>query len=494
LIAKDKIEKELVSNFEIEFRRSTSTSLSKSSRKRQNGTLYFNSHQLIENFSSNLEPFALVALEQRMNLIKDWLEQESWTHFYGNFYLIEKSLEFHNLPELQNRLQWTIADLYTGRILMLTGDNLTSSEGSCFFERLHGLVSVDCKLIDRRDKQFFKLAIINLCNVVDCLHYYVKMPNSDEDNKKLAIDYLKYSLASLTQVLFNNDIPIEDINLLFFVYLSITRCKESLGRSSEDKEQEVYQSIVKKFEEELDRLKTYNKILALCDLYYLDNAKFMVLFERCYNKLIIDWVNRPFYIRILMFYLKNLQIGDDIIKLKISPNFNPLKTDDIIVNLFPEYFENTNEVIIESRDKEKLMSFKDVDIRGRLANIFQRSKFLTEEEKERLVGEAKKPHATSEISDFEVRLGDYPDIIHACMPIKSAREIRDDSVSEKYAYQLLKPFIHLFDRCVVVFITAKPCSLALDAYIKKLISFYNFPIAVIQEDYLCKILKFYNQI
>ena len=54
--------------------------------------------------------------------------------------------------------------------------------------------------------------------------------------------------------------------------------------------------------------------------------------------------------------------------------------------------------------------------------------------------------------------------------IKSAREIKANSVSESYAYQLLKPFIHLFDSCVVIFITAKPCSLALDAYIKKLIS------------------------
>jgi hypothetical protein len=141
------------------------------------------------------------------------------------------------------------------------------------------------------------------------------------------------------------------------------------------------------------------------------------------------------------------------------------------------------------------MNYDDSKIRARLANIFQKSQYISENQKAQLTQEASKPHTGAEISDFEVRIDeDLYKTIHACLPIKSGREIKTPSVPETYAYQIMKPFIHLYDRCVVIFVTARRCSQALDAYIKKLKSLYGFPIAVIQEEYLCSILKFYGQL
>ncbi len=492
MIPRDKITKELAVNFENEYQRSFQTFTTMPARKRVNGNVFFNSHQLVTNFSDNLDPFTLVALEQRMAKIKDWLEEEAFGHFFGNLYLVERSRYFDNRAQLQNRLEWSINDVHTAHIMMLRGDNLVSSLGSTFFERLKELVNADCKLINGKDPQFFKLAIINLCNVIDCLYYYVNMPNADIEQSDLAKEYMKSSLPFLSQI-FNDKALVEDINLRFFLYLSVKRCKESLSQTIDDKETSAYNELEKEFEKDLMSLKSYNVILSLCNLYYLNREKFLAFFEKCFVSLKIDWVNRPFFIRSLLFYLENYKSTTEIVPLNLSPTFSPGNADEIVSKLFPEYFQNKQDVVIESADIEKLNSLYDHDIRNHLASIFQRSQYISKEEKERIFEECQKPHNVSEISDFEVTFGSYP-YFYACMPIKSGREISKDSVPENYAYQILKPFIHLFDCCVVIFITAKPCSLALDAYIKKLISLYHFPIAVLQNELLCKIFKYYGKL
>lgn len=84
--------------------------------------------------------------------------------------------------------------------------------------------------------------------------------------------------------------------------------------------------------------------------------------------------------------------------------------------------------------------------------------------------------------------------VMVCFPIKSGQEIKSDSVPESVAYQVMKPFIHLYGDCVVIFITAKKCSQPLGNYIKKLQTIQNppLPIDVLQNENLCKIFKFYK--
>lgn len=495
MMLKDRVMEELGNRFDEEYFRSFSSHIGKPAKKRLVGTLFFNSYELKKNFLSNLNPFVLVALEQRMNWIKDWLQQEAWSHFFGNFYLIERSLYYNNRPELQNRLEWTISDLHTAHILMLTGDNLTDSLGSSFFERLKGLVTVDCKLIDNKDQEFYKLAVINLCNVNDVLNYYVSMANADQEYKDLAKSYMKLSFLSLKKTFLDTEKPTTDINLSFFLYATMQNCAKALNEKIEVL-QDTYEELENQLEAEIAELKAYNSILSLCDLYYLNKEKFTRLFEKVFEEISakVDWINRPFYVKMLIFFLQEEGIGAEPIKLKIRPSFNPLNVDEITEKLFPEYFSNKNQLTITPDDLDKLMTFKDAEIRKKLTEIFQRSNYLTPDEKGGLLAESKKPHTGGEISDFEVRMeiGPY-NLLHICLPIKSGREITT-SVPENYAYQIMKPFIRLYDRCVVIFVTSRRCSQALDGYVKQLKALYGFPIDVIQEEYLCRIFKFYAQL
>ena len=75
----------------------------------------------------------------------------------------------------------------------------------------------------------------------------------------------------------------------------------------------------------------------------------------------------------------------------------------------------------------------------------------------------------------------------------SEPEITTNTVSEKYAYQIYKPFSHFGNQCIVVFITAKKCSQGLETYIQRM-SLQNkqWKVYIIQEIQLCKLLKANN--
>lgn len=75
-----------------------------------------------------------------------------------------------------------------------------------------------------------------------------------------------------------------------------------------------------------------------------------------------------------------------------------------------------------------------------------------------------------------------------CMPFKSGLEIPSKTVPENISYQIFRPFIH-FDKTVVIFITAKRCSQNLMNYIKRMQDKLGWPIAVIENEELAKLLK-----
>ena len=133
-------------------------------------------------------------IEQHMEYISDWLEQEASSHFFGNLYQIEYSLKSNNKTELQNRLNWTIGDFYTAHVMILQGNNLSDSLGSAFLDRLTGIVKVDCRLINTKYGEFFKLAVINLCTINSVLCDYLNLPKISSEQEKLVKKYLRMSL------------------------------------------------------------------------------------------------------------------------------------------------------------------------------------------------------------------------------------------------------------------------------------------------------------
>ena len=298
--------RELSKRLEEEYLRSYSTQIGKVAKKRLLGTLFFNLHELRKNFEENLDPFVLISIEQRMNWISDWLTQEAWGHFFGNLYLIERSLYYNNRPEIKNRLHWTVGDLYTAHVLILQGNNLSDSLGSAFLDRLAGIVKVDCQLIDIGDKEFFKLAIINLCTINSVLCDYLSLPDILADQKTMAKKYLRSSFESLKSAFLKTALLADKISLQLFIYRTLVSSAKILDEKIEFL-QDHYIDLLKQLETQISKLNAYDRILSLCSLYYLSKEKFTELFEKIFEGLSseVNWVNRPFYVKMLILYLRD---------------------------------------------------------------------------------------------------------------------------------------------------------------------------------------------
>jgi hypothetical protein len=140
------------------------------------------------------------------------------------------------------------------------------------------------------------------------------------------------------------------------------------------------------------------------------------------------------------------------------------------------------ETQISPEELEQLYALKDDRLRNAIAST--------------LVGvdpvyaqrEANKPHTGAEISDIELAVEYEGQMYQLCMPFKSGVEIRDDKVPVNIAYQIIRPFVYL-PKCIVVFITAKPCSQYLHNYIKQAIATQGWAIGVIEHEALAKLLK-----
>lgn len=484
----EEIEKSLTS----EFIRYYSRHLGKSARKRLLGTLLFNLHE-IRKLHKNLDPFVLVGLEQCMNRISDELLEDAYSHFFGNLYQIESSLHYRNYSRLQKQLDWTINDLYVMHAQILRGSPLDDSLSSAFFDRLKGLVTTDCSLIDGKNAQFFKLALINLCMLNSVLIDYINRIGGGY--KDVAENYLGSSFRTLKRVYLDTEKEEENISLLLYVYLTIKKSSVILNENVDMMEKES-KNLIEKYGSKISDLRDYDLILGLCNIHGLNREEFRQLFKSVFEKLStknVDWRNRPFYIRMLTFYLQEIDIYDQI-SLNIRPEFTPLNVDEVLNKLFREFLSRQNEVEINNNDIKKLMSYYDSQLRQKLMEILLRSDHISEHAKERLKEEAKKPHTGYEISDLEVRVGRDFETIMACLPIKSAKEIKTTSVPVSYVYQIIRPFNQLYGKCVVVFVTAKRCSEPLANYIKQLRSLHELPVAVIEENYLCKLLKFYDML
>jgi hypothetical protein len=140
---------------------------------------------------------------------------------------------------------------------------------------------------------------------------------------------------------------------------------------------------------------------------------------------------------------------------------------------------------LETHDFELLNQMNDSALRSAIAQILNG---VDPVEAQR---EARKPHTVAEIADMEVLVRHGNELYHLLMPVKSGQEIRGSSVPVEVFYQILRPHL-FFQKGVVVFITAKPCSQPLLNYIKQARDRLGWPIAAIEERELARLLKVNN--
>jgi len=158
---------------------------------------------------------------------------------------------------------------------------------------------------------------------------------------------------------------------------------------------------------------------------------------------------------------------------------------------FPSYFSAYRaipQVDISPGDLDRLYEFSDQDLRIRVGNSMINVDPVV------VQNEASKPHGSAEIADMEIPIRLHPNTTHyLCMPFKSAREIRKQSVPVDYFYQIVRPFA-FFDNCIVIFISAKKCSQPLLNLIKQIREKHNWPIGVIENTQLAALFKLNGQL
>ena len=149
---------------------------------------------------------------------------------------------------------------------------------------------------------------------------------------------------------------------------------------------------------------------------------------------------------------------------------------------FKGYDDITN-VPIEKTEIDKLYKLSDEDIRQRLAKI------ILGVDSAVLQREARKPHGGFEIADMDIPINVDGDRLYMCVPVKSAKEITKNTVPEKISYQIFRPFLN-FNRCVVVFVTAKSSSQNLQNAIKGMRDRLGWSIEVIENKELAQLFKY----
>lgn len=162
-----------------------------------------------------------------------------------------------------------------------------------------------------------------------------------------------------------------------------------------------------------------------------------------------------------------------------------------IDELFPKYFNGylaIPSLEMSVNELNKLYSYDDNELRLRVANS------MINVDPVMVQREARKNHGVSEIADMEIPINISKERTHyLCMPFKSAREISSSSVPISYMYQIVRPFT-FFDHCIVVFVTAKRCSMPLMNEVKLIRERFNWPVGVIEHRDLAALLKLNNQL
>lgn len=150
-----------------------------------------------------------------------------------------------------------------------------------------------------------------------------------------------------------------------------------------------------------------------------------------------------------------------------------------------ETFKGYNSIVdveLDDQDLQRVVRMNDDDLRHAIAKVLIG---VDPVEAER---EARKPHTAVEIADMEVTLRREHELYHLVMPFKSGREIREGSVPVDVFYQIFRAHL-FFEKGIVVFITAKPCSQSLHNLVKMARDRKGWAMGVIEHQDLARLLK-----
>ena len=465
--------------------------------KRYPANVAFAISEILKLFKDKIEPIDYVYLHRKFIEIHEKLIETTYSHFFGSLY---KPLQFYKKQDYDEMESWINPAIYDVEIMNVNilysilydfYENLDDSLSNCFFDRVGALVKFGELIINNEHlRRLWILTLYGLCTVNKVLNLYLQTHR--ETYRDIALDLC----SRITKILsdYINRYGIKDIqnkSLLTYILYNLEVNKQFVPLDSYNT-----QSAIMKIKGNLSKIYPEVRFDVLCwicvNLYHIDKNLFNEVFKLFLDRLLkmkekISKQQLPQVVLTLAYYLSDKCV--ERLKFDFPIDFKRVNFEDIFKIIFPKYLQ-IHEIDISESDILKLYDMSDSEIRNALAKIIKMSDKIPDYIKQKLDIESQKPHTSAEISDFEIPIEVNRQTLHVCFPIKSGK-IQTTTVPEKFIYQILRPFIH-YKHCVVIFITAKKCSLNLRNTIEKYKERFSIPIEVLEDRNLAKLFKIYG--
>lgn len=430
---------------------------------------------ILNNYFS-IEPISKTSIEFIMNKIIHYITYDDYFKYYMSFYYLPQNVFNKNVENLSSCIYQSNINISFFRCLIHASEmlrfSLDTSTNNYFFSR--GLKIVES--IKKYISYPFDFDISSMVYLV--LNYYQALceyENCSDMAYKDNIPQLKNEYEALFELMYNN----VDFSK------TIQTNKQLLGFWCSKVPKEFRYDFSLEIMPEVLNIK-YLWIMCSCFECNIDNADrvFNGAYERIIQGRVSGIVETALIIRLLSFsllYKNNTDLSEFEIVDISGDNSNCVR---LPLSYFFKNYSNLENQVCSQEDMQILFSFDDAVLRRRVSECMQN---VDLNELERQIS---KPHGSLEISDLDVKFTENGKLKYLCMPFKTGHEITGETMSEKYMYQLLKPFAHFGDNCLVVLITAKKCSQGLETYIQRMsVRNPSWRIEVIQNKQLCKLLK-----
>jgi len=420
---------------------------------------------------------------RRTFVIGEQVVFEKLLHF-GNYYYSKQKLIHSDLNEKEEILRRTNVEsasmLTRIRLFQLISTGIGGSTDDYFVERMPQLLDGISFVIDKNISEIYLPVAYNLLNLHKTIFYYFA---SKHTKYYPQINILHLRVVSLITKLFKKN----EIQSLLNENLSLINFYEQyLFFESQIMGSEYLYSL--ELKTGFDQTTLEQKLRILANLSKLNRDLFNAFLDDAFseveNRQRLTIVESALVIHVLSAYLAFDFEGP--IQLKINAEIQKIDLNIELKNHFND-IDKIGKIEITNDDINLLYSYSDSTLRAKVGACLINIPF------NQIERETQKPHGVFEISDMELRIKINGNFVFLCMPFKTGKEIKSDSVSVDVFYQILRPFFH-FTSCAVVFITAKKCSQNLMNEIKRAQDKFNFAIEIIENAQLAKLLKINNQL
>lgn len=426
-----------------------------------------------------LEPHEKVILERDFHRVYKKIYDFESLFFFGSYYYSYRNVTSKDSDELSRQFYKLNLDT-TAMMLHIISSELGmvdigyDSTDNYFFERLERVIWSWQYLLKNQYDDLYVPMLYNISHISNTLYRYLSSGNGHYLNKARALfeEVHKFLGEFLDDKSLINRL---EYNLQLKAFVELQKYRYA---SYKQIDYQPYLDL-----SYFEKCNLHSKLRILEILAEIDNTSFEQLWETMLLQLKFNQLELKEKIMLVRVFNNKNSTFDAKNKL-ILGLYEPFEKIDMS-KLMNQTFNNYDEINpqdISDDDIKLLESFDDQGLRDRVAEL------IINVPKSEVYREAKKPHGVSEISDMEIRINFEGEKLFVCMPFKSGQEIKKKSVPVEVVYQIIRPFIE-FNRCAVVFISAKKTSENFMNYVKKLQDKLDWPIAIVEGVQLASLLK-----